>query len=45
MKNFGRAIEVGCGDGRFTRDHLIKKYDVVDMFDIDGPAIENVKEL
>ena len=45
MKNFGRAIEVGCGDGRFTRDYLVKKYDVVDMFDINGPVIEEIKKL
>ena len=45
IKNFGRAIDVGCGDGRFTRDHLVKKYDIVDMFDINGPAIETVKDL
>ena len=43
VKKFDRAIEVGCGDGRFTRDHLIKNYTVVDMFDIDAPVIERVK--
>jgi len=45
VKEFGRAIEVGCGDGRYTVDHLIKKYAAVDMFDINGPVIEKVKDL
>ena len=45
VKEFGRAIECGCGDGRYTIDHLIKRYTAVDMFDINGPVIEEVKEL
>ena len=45
MKNFGRAIDVGCGNGILTRDYLTKWYNIVDMFDIDGPAIEMAKDL
>ena len=45
VKEFNRAIEVGCGDGRYTIDHLIKKYTSVDMFDINGPVIKMVKKL
>ena len=33
VKDFGRAIELGCGDGIYTVDHLIKKYATVDMLD------------
>ena len=40
-----RAIEVGCGDGRYTVDHLIKKFAVVDMFDLDKDVIEKVRDL
>ena len=37
---FDRAIDVGCGDGRFTYDYLDGRYKAVDMFDIDGPIIK-----
>ena len=40
-----RGIEVGCGDGRYTVDHLIKKFAAVDMFDLDKDIIEKVKDL
>ena len=45
VKLFDRAIEVGCGDGRYTVDHLIKKFSAVDMFDINDAVINKVKDL
>ena len=32
--HFNRAIELGCGDGRFTADALVKKFVVVDLVDL-----------
>ena len=45
VKEFGRAIEIGCGDGRYTIDHLITKFDAVDMFDANKAVIDFVKSL
>ena len=45
VNQFDRAIELGCGDGMFTRDHLIKKYDAVDVLDLCNIAIKKVKLL
>ena len=45
VKEFDRAIEVGCGDGRYTRDHLIEIFTAVDMLDTNKAVIKEVKEL
>ena len=45
VKEFGRAIEIGCGDGRYTIDHLITKFDAVDVFDANKAVIDFVKSL
>ena len=45
VKEFGRAIDVGCGDGGYTVDHLIKKFTAVDMFDKNDAVIKKVKDL
>lgn len=41
----GRAIEVGCGDGKFSRDLLFGWFDVVDFLDVQANALEKVHEL
>ena len=40
VKEFGRAIDVGCGNGRYTVSHLVEKFTAVDMFDKNGPVIK-----
>ena len=38
--SFDRALEGACGDGRLSKDLLVKKFNNVDLFDIDEDAIE-----
>lgn len=40
-----RAIEVGCGDGRFSEDALVNKFEAVDLFDANPTAIKLVQKL
>ena len=40
-----RAIEIGCGDGRFTVDALLGRFSAVDLFDQCSKAISKVKVL
>ena len=42
---YGRVLDVACKDGKVTRDFLVDKFEVVDMFDIDPIEIKKSKEL
>ena len=44
MVRYERALEVGCGDGRVTRDQLLGRFKMVDLFDPCSEAIRKVRE-
>ena len=41
----GRALDVSCGDGRVTRELLLRYFDKIDMFDQCKEGIEKCKAL
>ena len=44
MVRYEKALEVGCGDGRVTRDQLLRRFSMVDLFDPCAVAIRKVKK-
>ena len=40
-----RCLDAGCGDGRVTKELLLKHFKKVDMFDRCGVAVKALKEL
>ena len=42
--SFEYALEAACGDGRLSKDFLVKKFKNVDLFDIDQDSIDVVKK-
>ena len=42
--SFNYALEAACGDGRLSKDLLVKKFTNVDLFDIDEDSIDIVKK-
>ena len=42
--SFEYALEAACGDGRLSKDLLVKKFKNVDLFDIDEDSIDIVKK-
>ena len=42
--SFDYALEAACGDGRLSKDLLAKKFENIDLFDIDEDSIDVVKK-
>ena len=45
MKATGRAIDVGCGSGRVSKDLLVHLYDAVDAFDLSTESVKEMEQL